>query len=187
MDISRSDNGDIFGNPQPRFQNRLDRSRRDRVVVAEHAVGRVAERQQLAHGDVTGNVVVLTADHIFRQGRKTRLGQGAPVSPQPSDSGLNGRTPNMGDPPAALFDQVPGGERSNLIALDPDEIRIEARRHAVDQNIRNFAAAQRRKQAAPSVRLGGRHDQAVYVREIRSSIWRSSTSEFSSEFEMMIW
>ena len=74
MDVAGADNSDIVGNPQTRFQNGFYRPRRYRVVIAEHAIGRRIQLEQLAHRLITRAVTVLPTDDVFRRRFESMLG-----------------------------------------------------------------------------------------------------------------
>ena len=107
---------------------------------------------------------MLAADHVLRQRRQSGFRQGAAVSFQAAASRLHSRPADVGDAAASLFNQVRGGQHADFFVLHSDHpIGVEARRHAVDQNVGNFAAAQGGEQPAPAVGLGGSDDQAVHI------------------------
>ena len=163
MDVAGADDGDIVRNPQPRFQHGFDRARRHRVVIAEDAVGRRCQPQQLAHGLIARDILVLAAHHVFRHRCEPMPGKRAPVSPQPARARRNQRTSNMRYPAASLFDQMLGGHRADFLVLHPHEIRLEARRRAVDHHIRRLPIRQGPEKVSPAVGLRRRDDQAIHA------------------------
>src|ERR1043166_2122557 len=112
MNVSRADDRDVFGHFQARLEHGLDGARRPRTVLAEDAVRPGIRLEQFTHCFVAGCISVLPADDVVWTNLHSMTRQGAAVSSQPSRARRQRWAADVCNPPAALFDQVLGGERA---------------------------------------------------------------------------
>ena len=78
--ISCADDSNIAGNPEPCFENRLDGTRRYRIVEAKDPIRPRFQLQEFLHGSVTRTVLVRGAEHILRSQLEAMFGQGVLVT-----------------------------------------------------------------------------------------------------------
>ena len=67
----------------------------------------------------------------------------------------------MGEPDAALLQQMVGGKLPQVLVTRTDEIDMYAGGHAIDEDVGSVAILQEMRQAAAPVALRGCHDETI--------------------------
>ncbi len=165
MKIAAAQQCDVRGNAQAGVQYGSHRSHGYVIVETKDRIRARGHAEQFVHGIVTCTLAdflcTACACNVFRAKHEAILGKSAFVTFQSSDQGTQFRRANMGNPLAANFDQVPGGDVAQKLIINAHEVGRKAFEPSVQQNMWNTFFPQQLKH--PWAGLRGRKQQCVHA------------------------
>src|SRR5438309_4868331 len=125
MDIASPDYRNIIGNPESYLGNSSHRANRNRIVIAEDAVRYGLRAQQLAHGVVTGAILVTGFYHVAGRYRQIAFRERPTVAFHSARGDADPWAAKMCNPLTATLDKVNCGQLTDGFVVYTDETGLD--------------------------------------------------------------